>query len=170
MDEVDMCNPDTNGWCRCPVPVDTGPIIINKNYTYYPKAGMIKCFGLVVQTARMAGNEWGPHFIKDVQQIKDRESMEIAVHGGERWWATMKPEVPSGGMLRLRDVFLRYEFPSMDPLYSVCKIQRWIRRALKTRRQTRRLAFAMGMHARLGRQSAVVRLPADTLRLILEEV
>ena len=168
MDEIDMCSPDTNGWCRCQVPVNTGPIIINKNYTYYPKAGMVRVRGVVFRTARMAGNEWGPHFFKDVLQINDREGMQIAVYGGSQYcWATMEPEQPRGGTLRLRDALFESIFPHMNPLYSVCKIQTWVRGALKIRRQTRRLAFVMGMHVRLGCQSVVMSLHADTLRLIL---
>jgi hypothetical protein len=64
--------------------------------------------------------------------------------------------------LHLQDVV-----PGFRLLYLVRKIQTWVRRALKTRRQTRRLAFVMGMHVRLGCQSVVMGLHADTLRLIL---
>jgi hypothetical protein len=161
---MDMCNPDMYGYCRCPVPVNTGPFIINKKYTYYPKAGMISCAGQVFQTTRsLADNEWGRHFFKDVLQIKDREGMRIAVYANSQCWAIVKPDQPRGGMLRLQ-----YVFPCiMHPLYLVRKIQTWVRGALKIRRQTRRLAFVMGMHVRLGCQSVVMGLHADTLRLIL---
>jgi hypothetical protein len=164
MDEVDLCNPDMHGYCRCPVPVNTGPFIINKKYTYYPKAGMISCAGQVFQTTRpLADNEWGPHFIKDVLQIKDREGMRIAVYANSQCWAIVKPDQLRGGKLLLQDVFPCI----MHPLYLVRKIQTWVRRALKTRRQTRKLAFAMGTHARLGCQSVVMGLHADNLQLIL---
>jgi hypothetical protein len=129
---------------------------------------MISASGKIFQTARsQADNVWGLHFFKDLLQIKDREGMQIAVYANSQCWAIVKPDQLRGGLLHLQDVFHQDMFPRMHPLYLVRKIQTWVRRALKTRRQKRRLAFAMGMHARLGCQSVVMGLHADTLRLIL---
>ncbi len=173
MDEVDMCNPDMYGKCRCPVPVNTGPIIINQYYTYYPKAGMLRFFDRVFHTVRSpAGNEWpvwGLHFFKNWMQIKDRESICITVwcQGGPHAWANIWTKRDMSKMEHRDALHLQDVVPGFRLLYLVRKIQTWVRRALKTRRQTRRLAFAMGMHARLGCQSMVMGLHADTLQLIL---
>jgi hypothetical protein len=127
---------------------------------------MLRIGDMVLQTVRSPDNGWGMHFLKDVMQIQDKEGIKIRV-----WltgWNHASASVVytrgtnSSGTLRLQNVNF-----GLHPLYLVRKIQTWVRRALKTRRQKRRLAFAMGMHARLGCQSVVMGLHADTLRLIL---
>jgi hypothetical protein len=166
---MDLCNPDMHGYCRCPVPVNAGPCIINKDVTYYHKAGILRIRGRVWKTVNSPSNGWGLHFFKEMLQIQDREGIKIDVFEcgniaeASVYYArsTNMPNRPSCGLLRVEyGMYLRH-------LYLVRKIQTWVRRALKTRRQKRRLAFAMGMHARLGCQSVVMGLHSDTLRLIL---
>jgi hypothetical protein len=170
MDEVDMCNQDMWGTCRCPVPVNTGPFIINKNVTYYHKAGILRIRGRAWKTVHSPNQGWGLHFFKEVLQIQDREGIKVDVFlGGNRADAsviykpsTNMPHQPRCGLLRVE-----YGM-GLRPLYSARKIQRWLRRKMDAWLQTKRLAFAMGLHARLGRQSQALSLHADTLRLILE--
>jgi hypothetical protein len=179
MDNGDTCtNQRKYGFCRCPLPVNTDPIVINENDTYYPKAGMLRACGTSFMNVRtLASQGWGLHFCRDVLQRKDVDVTQRILS-----WIDVSEGIHTRKAKILHYIrVIKEDSPicclprqnllsSMHPLHSVCKIQTWIRRTLKTWRQTRRLAFAMGMHARLGRQSAVMCLPADTLRLILDAV
>ena len=72
------------GFCRCPMPVGVGPILINEQDTYYPKAGMLRAGGTSLLDVRsLARKSWGLHFCRDVLQSKDAEAVQIAL--GVRW-------------------------------------------------------------------------------------
>lgn len=157
------------GFCRCPMPVGVGPILINEQDTYYPKAGMLRAGGTSLLDVRsLARKSWGLHFCRDVLQSKDAEAVQIAL--GVRWGSVSvhyTKRIKQHPRLIWCTLTSLDMHPSMMSLYSVWRIQAWIRRTLETRRQAKRLAFAMGLHTRLGRESAVLGLHADPLGLIL---
>jgi hypothetical protein len=159
------------------MPTNTGPIEINEHDTYYPKAGMLRAGGTSFMDVRtLARQGWGLHFCRDVLLSGDAEATQIALsrecmHLGMRMGyvcvhyrkRSHEHPLPIRCTLSSQNMHL-----SMVPLLMVRTIQRWLRRKMEAWRQTKRLAFAMGLHARLGRQSQALSLHADTLRLILE--
>jgi hypothetical protein len=62
------------------MPVNTGPIEINENDSYYPKAGMLRVGGTGFMDVRtLARQGWGLHFCRDVLQSRDAEATQIAL-------------------------------------------------------------------------------------------
>ncbi len=174
MDESSACSIQSKyGFCKCSMPVNTGPIIINKSDTYYPKAGMLRVGGTSFIDVRMlARQEWGLHFCREVLLSKNAEATRIALSSMDV--VQLGRRIGFVSVHYTRDG-IEHHLPScwesthhVLPLFSVWLIQAWIRRALEARRRTKMLAFAMGVHARLGLLSPLRDLHADVLRLMVK--
>lgn len=65
-------------------------------------------------------------------------------------------------LLRKPNCYLRYH----NLEWRILRVQKWLRRTMHDRRSQRRLALAMALHHRLGKDSSLSLLHADVMRFI----
>jgi hypothetical protein len=181
---MDVCPYYARGRFGCECPIEKG--IIHKcvwiqdyprgvlppssvmQASYYPKASML-CVGGFLLSVRHVG--WGKHFWQELIDIPEGILMQLWREKTQCYYNLTMIYATRGSRgetvactwaclacpLRQRVLLLVY----------LRRIQRGVKKFLASRRSSRYLAFSMGLHDRLGRNSVVGWLHRDTLTTII---
>ena len=152
--------------CKCP---QYAHIIQTPTLTHYPATGLLVVKGRVYLISRESPR--GPHFM--LALIKSVESTRYELLCTVRFYKYRFERMISAvceNPNMTREIFSLRVLTSVDGVPIVCfimRLQRWARTHVPARRLSRRLALAMALHARLGEGSALGRMGADALELVL---
>ena len=153
-----QCPAESVSECQCKFTHDG--VVHGPEATLYPKAGLFRLRNTLFDVRRMFRGE-GKHYW-EMFLAKPCSCWERAYALERLIYTCIGVDVDA----RRKTYFLlQRAHGTVRLIVQVWRIQRAVRDYLERKRQSRRLAFVMGLHCRLGRESPVACLPVDVVMM-----